>query len=207
MSTADNLNTIAENVPKVFEAGKEAERRAFWEVFQNGGNRTNWQYAFFSVYWDDRTYNPIYSMTVGNTNNNMFYNTSITDTKVSIDISGTTLNYTFRNAGIVTMPELIVDETTVISNGFSGASALQNITITGTFGNSVSMSSCPLIVESMKNIISALKDYSTESPFTYTLTLKDSCKTALESDTETVELNGATYTYFELITAKGWNLA
>jgi hypothetical protein len=90
---------------------------------------------------------------------------------------------------------------------FNYCSALQNITFEGVIGRSISFSSSPLTVDSMKSIISCLKDYSTESPFNYTLTLKDSCKTALESDTETVEFNGATYTYFELITAKGWNLA
>lgn len=207
MSIAENLTTIAENMPKVHDAGKLEERNAFWEVFQKGGKRTGWQYAFAYDGWTDDNYNPIYPIRIPSTNTNMYYDSGITNTKVSLDASGRKLNYTFRDNAIVTIPELIVDEDTEINNGFTSCSKLKNITFIGVLGKSVTMSACPLTLGSVKNIISCLKDYSGEAPFTYTLTLKDSCKTSLEADTETVEFNGESYTYFELVTAKGWNLA
>ena len=91
---------------------------------------------------------------------------------------------------------------------FTNCTRLANIDeIEGSIEHNISFSSSPLTGETMKRIILHLKDYSTDAPFTYTLTLKDSCKTALQADTETVKFNGEDYTYFELITAKGWNLA
>ena len=40
MSIAEKLTTVAENVPKVYEAGKKAEYDAFWDKYQNNGKRT-----------------------------------------------------------------------------------------------------------------------------------------------------------------------
>lgn len=112
---------------------------------------------------------------------------------------------------LVTIEKIIFPgegKVTSFTNPFTGCTRLAHINeVDGVIDKSISFSDCPLTVESMKGIISCLKDYSAESPFTYTLTLKDSCKTELEANSETVEFNGATYTYFELITAKGWNLA
>lgn len=88
-----------------------------------------------------------------------------------------------------------------------GCTSLTTITVYGTIPIGISFADSPLSVESMKSVISCLKDYSTENQGAYTLTLKDTCKTVLEADTDTVEFNGQTYTYFNLITAKGWNLA
>lgn len=50
MSTANKLTTIAENVQKVYEAGKKAEYDAFWDTFQQNGNRKNYQNAFGSCF-------------------------------------------------------------------------------------------------------------------------------------------------------------
>ena len=88
-----------------------------------------------------------------------------------------------------------------------GCTSLTMITVYGTIPISISFADCPLNMKSTKNIIEHLADYSAETTSTHILTLKDECKTALEADTETVEFNGQTYTYFNLITAKGWDLA
>lgn len=155
------------------------------------------------------------------------------DLGVVLDLSNCTIgNYTFENAVVSRLPELdmtkgtftcfvrnckqlvTIDKIIVSDAGdqpftqtFNACNVLKNITFEGVIGRSISFPHSPLTVESMKSIISCLKDYSTESPFTYTLTLKDSSKTALQADTETVKFNGEDYTYFELIIAKGWNLA
>ena len=47
MSISDKLTVVAENVPKVFDAGKLAERETFWESFQGGGKRTQYRQCFY----------------------------------------------------------------------------------------------------------------------------------------------------------------
>lgn len=205
MSMGEKLEIIAENVPKVFEAGKKEEQRAFWEQFQK---RTQWQYAFaYAGAWTDENYNPIYIIKISSTNTNMYYDTNITNTKVSLDASGRTLNYTFRDSDIETIPELIVNESTDLNNGFTSCSKLKNITITGTLAKSVTMNACPLTVESMKSIILALKDYSgTGDEGTYSVTFSSARKTMLEEEGATAVYNGTACTWAELIEHKGWYL-
>ena len=90
MSIAEQLQTIAENVPKVYEAGhmkgyeqgmgdgvmdgynigleegyqkgQRAEYDRFWDGFQNNGARTSYQYAFWGVGWTEETFAPKYDI-------------------------------------------------------------------------------------------------------------------------------------------------
>lgn len=197
------LDGMTESIPAVFDAGKEAEQRAFWEVFQK---RTSWQYAFAYNGWTDKNYNPIYPIRIGSANTNMYYDSGITNTKVSLDISGRILNYTFRDSDIVTIPELIVDESTDINQGFTNATALKNISITGTIGTNFKISWCPLSVASIKSIITALKDYTGISEYNYTLTVKKFAFETLEAEGTTAEYNGEACSWAELIDNKKWNL-
>ena len=106
-----------------------------------------------------------------------------------------------------TIRKLIVAENINFGASFASCGSLKNLIIEGVIGCNLNLSACPLTIESLRSVISCLKDCSTENQGTYTLTLKDTCKTALEADTETIAFNGQSYTYFNLITAKGWNLA
>ena len=142
--------------------------------------------------------------------NNMFSDTSLVTLPdiglPAMTAHGDSFSYSQQ---LVTIEVLRCTEETTFSVGtFTACWSLKNITIEGVIGKSIRFPSAPLTIESMKSIISALKNYTgTDSEGTYTLTLIDTCKTALQADTETVELDGVSYTYFELITAKGWNLA
>ena len=51
MAIADSLNTIAENVPKVYEAGRKKERDEFWDKYQNYGERVNYAGALAGSGW------------------------------------------------------------------------------------------------------------------------------------------------------------
>lgn len=199
------VRDMANGVNEVYEAGKEAEQRAFWETLQQGGARTNWQYAFTGAWWTDEIYNPIYPITIGSTNTNMFYNCEITDSKVPLDVRGVKLNYTFRQAKFKTIPELIVDESTDVNQAFTTCTALIHISITGTFGLSVTMSACSILtVASMKNIISHLKNYKgTEKEGVYSLTLNSIAKENLEKEGATSP-NGNLWT--EYVYDLGWIL-
>lgn len=78
MSIAEKLKQIAENTPKVYEAGKQAEWDAFWDVFQENGNRTGYQQTF--VRWKQENFNPKYSfILVGAGAAQMFQYARITD--------------------------------------------------------------------------------------------------------------------------------
>ena len=46
MSIATDLTTIAENTPKVYEAGKQKQEEDFWDAFQYNGERIDYTYAF-----------------------------------------------------------------------------------------------------------------------------------------------------------------
>lgn len=60
MSIADKLQTIAENVPKVYEAGKQAEYDAFWDEAQKNGTRTDYNFAFSADMWTKENFKPKY---------------------------------------------------------------------------------------------------------------------------------------------------
>lgn len=66
MTTAEKLQLIAENEQKVFDAGKEAEHAAFWDAYQQNGQRTDYATAFSSSCWTPALFHPTHPLTVGN---------------------------------------------------------------------------------------------------------------------------------------------
>ena len=191
MSIAEKLVTVAENQKKIFDAGKQAEYDRFWDEFQEYGNRTNYSGAFSYGGWNDKTYNPKYTIRPSSCNNLFQANTAITDTKVAIDLThpgGNQKFGLFNNASkLVTIRKLIVNESTVFTtsagnNSFSGCKALKNITFEGTIGRNIDFSDCPLSVESMVNVITHLAYYrGTENEYKYTVKFSDACWEALEN--------------------------
>lgn len=179
---------------QAYENGRKAERDAFWDGFQQNGQRNNYSYAFTSTYWTDDVYHPIHPIVMSGGNTNAYYNNTVTtNTKVPIDIRGIVLNNTFRYAtALETIPELIVDETTQIGAGFSNAATLKNITISGTIGKDFDIHWSPLSADSVQSIIDALKDLNGETA--KTLTFHRNVGAAL-----TAEQKAA-------ITAKNWTL-
>lgn len=97
---------------------------------------------------------------------------------------------------------------TAFSSAFSGCSALSNIDeIEGSIERNISFSSSPLTADTIKRIISCLKDYSgTDSEYSNTLTLKSSAFSKLETGGATAEYNGEACTWAELVDNKKWNL-
>ena len=219
----------------------------FWDVFQQNGKRTNYNYAFHtgdeasSTPWTDETFKPKYNIRPTSAQR-AFYRLQVTDVAKVFEDRGivfdtsqcTDTGYLFaKNSKAVHLPTLDLsltrtisglafqsyqlekidkiiwgDKITTATNPFGSCRTLAEFESEGTLAISVSFKDSPLTVETMKSLISCLKNYAgTSNAGAYTLTLKDTCKTALSADTETVEFDGQTYTYFNLITAKGWNLA
>lgn len=190
------------------EEGKELGYDEFWDNFQNYGNRTDYQVAF-SRGFPNEAYNPKYDLQ-GNVNS-VFAMGKITDAKVSI-LNATDITQMGRYNSVLTrLPELNMMETTVIgsdNNPFLGATKLTDLTMTGVLAKSMIFSACPLSVDSIKSIITCLKDFSgTDSENTYTVTFKTSYFNKLETEGDTAEYNGTPCTWAELIGFKKWNLA
>jgi hypothetical protein len=117
MSIADKLTTIAENIPKVYQAGYDKGKAegggggsddSFWDVYQQNGERGDYQYAFAGVGWNDEIFKPKYKF-VNTTGvygfQYMFYNSKgiskITANMFDIDSSnGYYAVYMFANADI-----------------------------------------------------------------------------------------------------------
>lgn len=69
MSIATDLQTIAENTPKVYEAGKKAAYDAFWDSVQNNGNPAIYNSAFVGVTWNKDRFKPKYKIVPNTTTN------------------------------------------------------------------------------------------------------------------------------------------
>lgn len=114
MSIADKLTTIAENIPKVYQAGYEkgvAEGGGgggdswydtFWDAYQENGERQSYSYAFSGSGWNDKTFRPKYKFIAKTRQSfvDMFRLNSGITTFNSSDYFGTQtvsphLNYTF----------------------------------------------------------------------------------------------------------------
>ena len=156
MNTADKLKKIAENEPKVYEAGYNmglADRETdannfFWDRYQHYGNRNSYSYAFFGTGWNEYTYNPqykIYTEPEADRARYMFAWSSIVDTKVPIEInSGITSSGSpfveeciFLGCKLLTtIRELYInDYKATYTRWFEGCENLTNITIKGQIKN------------------------------------------------------------------------
>lgn len=236
------LDGMAENVPKVYEAGKKAENKRFWDAFQKNGTRTDYDYAFYGKSWNADTFYPTHDIrptkstymfnNFGSpyismasrlkecgvvldfsqitTSNREFYLAKMFDLPV-LDFSNcTTMTSTFDYCNFKEI-KLKISESgnTVFSSTFNRCSDLKTFEIvSGVIGKSISFSSSPLNVASMKNIISHLKDYAedTANHYKHTVTFKSSAFNVLEDEGATAEYNGVACTWAELIDNKKWNL-
>ena len=66
MTVEEKLTKIAEDMPKVYEAGveqgKQAEWSAFWDEYQQKGKRTHYAHAFAGHGWTKNNFKPKYDI-------------------------------------------------------------------------------------------------------------------------------------------------
>lgn len=159
---------LTDKINKVFEQGKKTEYDRFWDTLQENGNRTSYQYAFSRV-WTDDIYNPKYPITCNGANvytsEAVFMDTTITDTKVPITISGTRMDTVFQDClKLKRIPSLTVENIVRFSNNcFRNCRALEELNVYGTIDvNGLNLSYSPLLTKaSLLTVINALKDFST----------------------------------------------
>ena len=56
------LDGMAEDIPKVYNAGKQAQYDEFWDDFQQNGEQRKYMRAFQGSCWTDKTFNPKYDI-------------------------------------------------------------------------------------------------------------------------------------------------
>lgn len=63
-ATTENIKSGAmpDKINEVYETGKQAEYDRFWDNYQDNGNRTNYEYAFFGSGWNNETFKPKYDI-------------------------------------------------------------------------------------------------------------------------------------------------
>lgn len=192
MSIATKLQTIAENEQKVYDAGKVAERKRWWNGFTKNGTRKHWNYAFFQLGWNNDTYDPPddFEFTIQYAYA-MFHGSEMEDTKKALDFTnlGAAASDVFRSSKLKTIRTITVNENVTFNNWFINCAELESITFEGTVGQDISFVDCPLLTsESVQSIIDALATV-TEAK---TLTLHAS---VVVSDTQKAIIEG-----------KGWDL-
>jgi hypothetical protein len=120
----------------------QAERDAFWDIYQSYGSRTEYTHAFAGYGWTDDTYHPKYSIRLreGWSGTSMFQGSSVTDTQVPIVCEGaTTLNSTFYNSKLKTIRSITSVAGTVFQNTFYGCADLENISFSGIISNDINL--------------------------------------------------------------------
>lgn len=197
-------------IGEVYEAGQKSEYDRFWDKYQYNGNPMGYTYAFAGARWMDDTYNPKYEIKVRTAANSCFYyNNTITDTKVPIDVMSEPVNqidYMFRGcSNLKTIRLLKVQRSLAYTNVFLGCSKLENITFEGEIGTSISFADCPLLTpESMISVIDHLVNYAeTDNDHAYTVTFTDACWNALEEYMGTQSGDTSMRDYVDIVL--GWN--
>lgn len=147
MSLATDLQTIAENTPKVYEAGKKAAYDAFWDMFQDKGNRTDYRYAFYGAYaankyWGDEWLKPKYDIVCGTNASWMFGYSAVSELRkgydglepLGLNTSAVTIaSYMFYNATkLKSLPLIDLSKITKVADiygTFSLCTSLQDLQI------------------------------------------------------------------------------
>lgn len=186
MSIANKLTKIAENVPKVYEAGQKSEYDRFWDAYQNNGNRTSYSYAFAGTGWNDANLNPKHPIVCSGGLSYMFRDSSATygDKIFEIDISqvssGSGIFYNSRikrigvldtrslsdlntmfqyNSNLTSIEKIILkdDGSQKFTATFSSCPKIEEIRFEGTIGKSLDIHwSTKLSAESYENIFKCM---------------------------------------------------
>ena len=207
------LNARVEMVGGGYEEGKTAEWNAFWDAYQQNGNRRNYAQAFYSVGWDKDAFKPKYDIVVTGNKVNMFGYSNIEQIDVVVDVSGATTGHQlfYYSQKLHTVSCLRVAATTPwASSDFAYCYALENITIEGEIGQSIDLHwSEKLTAASVYSIVDHLKQYpSDDAEFgTKTLTISRTAWDNFMQNGETPEGMLANHGSWEnYLTNIGWQL-
>lgn len=159
-TTSDYANIITN-----MSSGGDSE--AFWDTYQDNGNRRNYITAFACNGWTDETYNPKYPIVADKYERMFCYNDKITSTKVPITLG----SYTERNnpiifyycTSLVEIPKLVVEKDTNLYGAFDGCTSLESIGIEGSLGCDLDLQFSPNIdKETIMQVAFVARDFPNE---------------------------------------------
>ncbi len=202
-----DLNLSISGTKRLLTQGKYCDKNivitadsmdAFWDVFQQNGNRTSYIAVFAGQGWTDETYNPKYPIVATNQAGEMFKYCGITSTKVPITIDNTAGNYgVFLECyRLKTIPSLkVTEQVPSFEAWFSGCGGLEEINFTedSVIAKRIAFPASSLLTTaSVDSIIHALKDLTGAA--SQTLTFHANVGAALTDEQKAA------------ITAKNWTL-
>lgn len=221
MSIAENFEVIAD---AVYDKGKQDEYDAFWDAFQDNGNRDFYSYGFSGYGWTNENFKPKYPIiTSANPNraNTMFqYAYNLTEIMSPLYFYDTTSNSTFVNCrnlikiGDDTGGGIWTTRDRTFTSNFSSCSNLEEIRfidynekgeyVPSEIGNSIDFSPCPLLsTASIVNIIEHLSDSQSA-----TLTLKKTAKESMTFPYTSPQTNTTYNSWDELVATKSaWTIS
>ncbi len=199
MSIAEKLTTIAENEQKVYEKGKESERRAWWSAVTANYTRTSYRLTFRDYNFSEvGGFNPPKTLKANQAGYMFHRSRGIPKiTKEQIDFSDVTdadyvfassdvqeieevycareLINTFSTTHLIRIGKLVIKQGAVFGRyPFQNCKRLTQIDeIEGVIPNSVSFKwSSELTAKTIKNIVSALSNNATGQTLTFNATAK-----------------------------------
>ena len=169
MDIAEKLTIIAENEPKVYDAGKTAEYDRFWENFLTPLQNGAFAYTLADKGWNDDTLNiPPKFLPLKPTSTNYVFRGCAASYIPSMDFTDCdNLNVTYayaRNAVTIGTVILRSNGTNTFSSSFNYCDALVDIDFDGVINDNIAFpQSSKLSSESVDNIIEHLADLTGQS--------------------------------------------
>lgn len=170
MTIAEKMLRAKTDYDEVYKAGKQAEYDAFWDAFQENGNRSNWWAGF--AYWNDTAFKPKYPLSGIEAHNYMFRGATVEEIPPLSFISSTTdLFQIFYGAQCKKATLNLTDKIKYFTDVFYGARYLADLTINGPIagGGFDTHWSVDMTKASITGIVNALS--ATKTGLTVTLSL------------------------------------
>lgn len=145
-----------------YEEAKKAEWSEFWDDYQDNGNRSDYNSAFYGYGWTNKTFKPKYDI-ISLKSHSFFSDTKIEGSLkeilekqgVILDVSKTAnLTNAFKNSLFTELPDLFLSSLTIYSSTFDSMSNLETVKIisvagfnstSNTFRNCVSLKNLELV--------------------------------------------------------------
>ena len=197
MTVAEKLTRVAENCTRLRDAGKEAALEAFWDAFQQNGERTYYTLAFYGSHWTDELYQPRH--VIRPTDAGQMYGVlcTITDTKVPIDLTRARVgnNYPFHGASSLrVIREVVVDgNTRLATDCFTQCTSLVELRFSGNLACDVDLQwSTKLSRNSIESVVNCARGAVADHQGNPTVTLSLAATVAAFGSVEAFEeyLNG-----------------
>lgn len=178
---AGEADGIEQGIEQGIKQGKQAEYDRLWDTLQNNGDAAGANYYYKFSYssngrgWTDENFNPKYPIicsTGATPGVALFYsNKAITDTKVPIEVLGSSAQSMFASAEkLVTIRKLTVHSGVSLTSAFNGCYALKNIIIGGTIGTDLDIHWSTTTKASIESIMAALSTTTTGKSVSFSKT-------------------------------------